>query len=347
MWSPEDPENFDSFVPSDFMPFLDWWEREQGDAIALQVMGAFVEGIGQPYLELLATDPAMLPEWVQTVMRSRLAAQWAYQQGIPLLNRLERGLPGLVGVNYPAQFWITPAQFAEVPPQIRQAFLEGNKFSLGWIKKLSSDARELMGDLMSANTLQNRNPKDAVAILERVLRRDLAGKELGLDPSQMTPEMVQEWMDQATFSTLEQIARRADLIAVTESARMQNLGILSSMEAQSETLCYVMPHAGSCPLCQNLIDGKVFKIQTIKKNLFENFGKKTSQWVPALPQHPRCRHSPLGVPWRFRKVLSAMSGSIGEDGVLLEYYGLPGGEAAFEALGLKRSPWLTAAGKVE
>lgn len=346
MWTPEDPDDFSTFIPSDFPAFLEWWQREQTDAIALQVASGFVEGVTQPWLELLATDSDRLPEWIKTVLRWRLAAQWAYQQGVPLMSRLERGLPGLLGVDYPEQFRITPAQLAEIPPQIRQGFLEGNKFSLSWVKRLSSDAKELMGDLMAANQLRNQNPRDVVPILERVLRRDLIARARGVAPGEVTPEQMNEWLQQAEFSVLEGIARRAELIAVTEGMRMQNLGILTSMEAQGETLCYVMPHRGTCELCQELIDGRVFLIKILKQNAFANIGVKKDRIVPAIPQHPRCLHSIMEVPWRFRKVLRALRGDISEKGILLEWYGLPGGEQAFEELGLPRKPWLTLGGAI-
>lgn len=343
MWDPSNPDNFSGFTPSDMPAFLEWWEMQHSNALSLQISGAFVEGISEPYLTLIAQGQP-LPSWVETMLRWRLASQWVYQQGYPLMQRLERGLPGLLGVSMPAQFRLTPAELAEIPPQLQQAFLEGNTFSNQWIRRLSNDARELISDLMAANQLKNQNPRNAVPILEQVLRRDLIAQELGLDPDQVTPDMIQEWIEQAEFSVLEQLARRADLIAVTEGARMQNLGILTAFELNGDKLAYVMPHAGSCEECQRLIDGRVFLISTLKENLFANFGVKKQNWKPALPQHPRCRHSPMEIPWRFRDALS-IYGDPPATGVLLEYYGLPGGEAAMNDLALPPRPWLTRSGE--
>lgn len=344
MWDPQSPDDFSRFIPSDMPRFLDWWELQHSNAIALQLSGAFVEGIVDPWLELLNRGEE-LPVWVQMMLRWRLAAQWAYQQGEPLMARLERGLPGLVGIDYPNQYRITPPMIAEIPPQIRQAFLEGNKFSLSWVQRLSSDARSLVGDLLSANQLANRNPMNAVPVLEQVLRRDLIAEQLGLTPAQVTPAMIQEWVNEAQFSVLEAIAKRAELIAVTESARMQNLGILEAMAIKGDRLAYVMPHTGSCPECQRLLDGRVFRIETLKANLNANIGVKKANWKPSLPQHPRCRHSPMSIPWRFRDALERY-GAIPNDGILLEFYGLPGGKEAMEYMKLPLKPWLTQSGEM-
>ncbi len=333
MWNPLDPFDFSQFTPLDMPAFLDFFEREHSEAIAQILLGAFVDGVTGSYLKLLQADD--LPDWVKTILRWRLSAQWAYQQGIPLLARLERGLPGLLGLNYPNALRLTPEDIANVPPAVREAFNRGYPFSMSWIKRLSEDARSLTADILAANRLLGRNPADAIPILERLLQRDL----IGGDP---TPEQMQQWLEQAQAKTLEAIAYRAKLIARTESMRMQNLGILTALSARSKH-CYVMPHAGSCPECQRLIDGRVFLIETLTENLYKNFGKKKADWVPALPQHPQCRHSPMEVPWRFRESIEHY-GEIPAKGILLEWYGLPGGKAAWESLGLPRQAWLTPEG---
>lgn len=327
------------------LPFLDWWEREHSEAIALTLAGLFVEGVTEPYLELLSRGEP-LPPWIETMLRWRLAAQWAFQQSIPLAARLERGLSALLPeLEVPESLRITPQQIAEVPPSVRNAFIEGNRFSMSWVKRLSGDARELMGDLLSAQTLRNQNPMDAVTVLEQILRRDIVARELGMNPAAVTAEQVQQWLTQATFKVLEGIAQRAELIAVTEGARMQNMGILAAMEQQGDGLCYVMPHRGTCPECQRLLDGRVFRIEVLKRNLFENFGQKKQNWVPAMPQHPRCRHSPMEYPFQWRAALRGVD--IPDEGILLEFYGLPGGRAAMESLGLRHeAPWLAKDGQM-
>ena len=35
-----------------------------------------------------------------------------------------------------------------------------------------------------------------------------------------------------------------------------------------------------------------------------------------------------------------------DEGIVLEWYGLPGGRTAFESLGLERVPWLTKEGAI-
>lgn len=325
--------------------FLDWWENQHGNAIAFLLVDSFVEGMSQPYLTLISQGN--IPPWIETMLRWRLAAQWAYQVGAPLMEAVVGGLPALLPVmdleGFPAAYRFTPADLAEVPPQIRQGFLEGAKFSLNWVTRLSSDAKTQMRQLMAANTLKNRNPAAVVPLLEQILRRDLAAEELGVSPASITAEQLQEWLDSAEFSVLEGIAKRANLIAPTESMRMTNMGILTAMEANGDGLCYVMPHRGTCPECQRLLDGRVFRIQTLKENLFANFGVKKSGWVAAMPQHPKCRHSPMEVPFQFRRALQVY-GDIPAEGVLLEWYGLPGKRTAFESLGLERKEWLTREG---
>jgi len=49
---------------------------------------------------------------------------------------------------------------------------------------------------------------------------------------------------------------------------------------------------------------------------------------------------------KFRKAVSTVE--IPETGLLLQFYGFPGGQAAMESIGLKQSePWLTPDGKME
>lgn len=344
MWNPDQPNDFDRFTPTDLPLFLEWWERRGSEAIAVQLAGGFIEGATYPYLRLLQTDPDQLPPWVRTLLIWRGQAQWAYEQGIALTQRLERGLPGLQGIVYPVPLRLTPQHFAEIPPAIQNGFIEGNRFSLQWVKRLSGEARQVIGDLMAANALQNRNPSDAIPLLETVLRREAIAHKLGINPNQVDAAMLEQWLQTAAFDTAKKIAYRADLIAVTEGMRMANLGIMAEMESRQEVNCYVMPHRGTCPECQRLIDGRVFEIARLKQDMMVNFGKKKTAWVATIPQHPRCRHSIMDVPFKFRRALRGVP--IPREGLLLEWYGLPGGKEAFEALALPRLPWLTPAGKV-
>lgn len=343
MWNSTNPDNFDRFTPSDMPEFLEWWEQQHENAIALQLSDAFVEGVVYPYLELIDKDDA--PGWIRSLLRWRLAAQWVYQSGMPLANKVARGIPALLpfmdAESFPSIYRITPKEIAEMPPQIRQGFLEGVRFSLSWVKRLSDDNRSQIADILAVNTLKNRNPASAVHLLEQVLRQG-AIKELNAE--NIKPEDIEKWIKEAEFSVLERLAKRAELIALTESARMQNMGILSALATQGETLCYVMPHRGTCPDCRRLIDGRVFRVETLRQNLFTNIGAKKDKWKPALPQHPRCRHSPMEVPYQWRSTLQDYP--ISDRGVVLEWYGLPGGRKAFESLGLDRVPWLQKNGKI-
>jgi len=343
VWSPIAPDDFSRFVPGDMMTFLDWFEAQYENAIALSIADAFIEGVTEPYLELIAQGRP-IPQWVETMLRVRSAAQWAYQQQEPLGRRLGRNLAQVIPddqlAGYAARFRVTPEDIANVPPAVRESFNQGARFSLQWIKRLSDDARGMMRDVMAIESLKNRNPAGAVPILENLLRRDLLARELGLTPEAVTPVMVQEWLIDTETKLINQLAYRAKMISNTESMRMMNLGILTSLEEGGETYAYVMPHANSCDHCRRLIDGRVFPISVLKENLFANFGKQAGSWVASLPQHPFCRHSAGKVPVRFRR---AIAGAIvPPEGIVLEFYGLPGRQVAMDALGLPEVPWLAA-----
>lgn len=343
MWAPETPDDFSQFQPSDMMLFLDWFERQYENAIALSVADAYVEGITEPYLEVMAQGQPV-PAWVDTMLRVRAAAQWAYQQEEPLGRRLGRELAQVIPddqmAGYAARFRVTPQDIANVPPAVRESFNQGAKFSLQWIKRLSDDARGMMRDVMAIESLRNRNPAGAVPILENLLRRDLIARGMGVFPNTVTPAMVQEWLIDAEGTLINQLAFRAQMISRTESMRMMNLGILTTLEEEGEKYAYVMPHANSCDHCRRLIDGRVFAIAVLRENLFANFGKKPAAWVASLPQHPQCRHSAGKVPVRFRRAIAGAV--VPPEGIVLEFYGLPGRQVAMDALGLPEVPWLAA-----
>lgn len=342
-WSALTPDDFSQFVPTDMLPFLDWFEQQYENAIALSIADGFVEGVTEPYLEVVAQGRPV-PAWVDTMLRVRAAAQWAYQQQEPLGRRLGRNLNQIIPddqiAGYAARFRVTPEDIANVPPSVRESFNQGAKFSLQWIKRLSDDARGMMRDVMAIESLKNRNPAGAVPILENLLRRDLIAKEVGLLPEAVTPAMVQEWLIDTESKLLNQLAFRAQMISRTESMRMMNLGILTTLEEEGEKYAYVMPHANSCDHCRRLIDGRVFAIAVLKENLFANFGKQAKNWVASLPQHPHCRHSAGKVPVRFRRAIAGAV--VPPEGIVLEFYGLPGRQVSMDALGLPVVPWLAA-----
>lgn len=81
-------------------------------------------------------------------------------------------------------------------------------------------------------------------------------------------------------------------IANTEISKLESLARLEELKARKEKYCYVELSRNSvmCPDCRRLIDGKVFKIETLEKNIYANYGKKPSFWKPAVPLHPNCNH---------------------------------------------------------
>lgn len=342
-WSPLTPDDFSQFQPTDMMDFLDWFEQQYENTIALNIADSFVEGLTEPYLEALSRG-GPVPPWIDTMLRVRSAAQWAYQQQEPLGRRLGRNLNQIIPddqlAGYAERFRVTPQDIANVPPAVRESFNQGARFSLQWIKRLSDDARGMMRDVMAIESLKNQNPAGAVPILENLLRRDLVAKEFGLSPEAVTPAMVQEWLIDTETKLINQLAYRAQMISRTESMRMMNLGILTTLSEDGEKYAYIMPHSNSCEHCRRLIDGRVFAIATLQANLFANFGVRAAAWVPSLPQHPHCRHSAGKVPVRFRRAIAGAV--VPPEGIVLEFYGLPGRQGAMDALGLPVVPWLAA-----
>lgn len=349
MWDRNNPDDFTRFEPSDILSFLDWFEAEYRGALSLGVADAFVEGLAQPYLEAIAANQP-LPLWLETALRWRMVAQWAYQRGYPVQQRIERDMAALFPPELlpelASRFRITPQDIADLPPTIRQAFVEGAGFSLEWVKRLSDDARTSMGDLLAVQTLKNRNPLDTVPLLERLLRRDLIARELGVQSPDVTPDMIDRWVLEAESKVINAIAHRAKAIAQSESMRMMNLGILTGLEQDGHRAAYIMPHSNSCEDCRRLIDGRVFLIRVLKENLFKNFGRKRKFWVASLPQHPFCRHSAMAVPVKFRDALEGRV--IPPQGIVLEWFGLPGGESAVASLELVKPDegWLLPSGAI-
>lgn len=349
VWDRDRPDDFTRFEPADILPFLDWFEGQYAEAVSLGVADAFVEGLTQPYLEAIAAGQP-LPQWLETALRWRLVAQWAYQRGYPITGRLERNMvalfpPELIG-EIANQFRITPGDVANLPPALREGFLQGASFSLGWVKSLGDDSRELVRDLLAVQAAQNRNPRDAVPLLEQILQRKLVAAGLGISSEAVTQEQISQWAQGASLKVINGLATRARAIAQTESMRMLNMGILTSLEQDGHRLAYVMPHSNSCPHCRRLIDGRVFPISVLKENLFRNFGVKPPFWVASLPQHPFCRHSAMAPPVRFRDALDGFL--VPPQGIVLQWFGLPGGESAMASLNLEKPPegWLSPEGSL-
>ena len=345
-WDENKPNDFSRFSPSDIPQFLTFWETNHSQVMATMMSGSYVEGVAFPFMQAIASGSA--PPWMVTLLRWRLAAQWAYQLGQPLGDRLVR--EGLIPVwlpGMPEQLRLTPSELAEIPPQLRAGFTQAMSNSMAWVKNLSNDARSHIRMLVSIQQLKNRNPKDVVAMLERVLRRDIIARELKIPVDAVDDQAIDYWLQQANEKVIKAIAFRANAISITESARAQNDGIFDSMELQGKTTCFIMPHRGTCPECRRLVDGRVFKIATLRENSFANFGKPKNRWVGALPQHPFCRHSPMDVPVKFRRAIAALD-LIPDEGVPLQWYGLPGGKAAMESIGLVHEiPWLLPDGAIE
>lgn len=335
VWSRENPNDFSRFESSDMPEFMRWWEGQATATLSFESLAAFVEGVSNLYLKLIAQG-GKLPAWVQTLLDIRTAAQYFYETQPAIATQLQTRLPQILKLEdpnmmagYEARFApMTPKEVAEIPYQIRQAFVEGHEFSLQWIKNLSNEAREDIGLILKAEIARNRNPRDAVPFIERILQREAVGSEA-------TPAEISAWLKQASQKTLDKIGWRSRAIALTESARMRNLGILVTLEYEGKDLAYVQPHGGSCPECTRLVEGRVFPIRVLKENLYANFGKKKKDWLPALPQHPFCRHSPTDIPPHFWDTIKGKT--VPDTGLLLENFGLS--DRAFEAYGLPDLPF--------
>ncbi len=337
-WNERRPDDFSQFQPEDMPRFMQWWEASHGATLGFELLASFVKGISTLYLDAL-TRGGTLPPWVQTLLDIRTTVEFAYEHQLPLINKLNGRLPKIFAnpewVNgYRDRYRaLNPAELMEIPPQIREAFKQGYEFSLQWVKKLSDEAREDISLILKAEMIRNFNPDNAVPLLESVLRRDLVSQ---LQGAPATPEQVTDWLKQANRKTIMKISQRARAISITEAARMANLGILTTLEHEGERLAYVMPHGGACAECIRLVEGRVFEIHVLRDNLFANFGKKKKDWVPALPQHPFCRHSAMRLPIEFRGDSRLLNVPL--RGLLLKNYGLSS-ETAMQSLGLPPQDW--------
>lgn len=345
MWTPEQPSDMSRFQPEDMPAFMQWWENQQLETNALGFLAAYVEGLTLPYTEALAAGGS-IPQWVETMLHLRSMAQWAYERSIPVSGRALRQLDALLPVQrlpgYNLAYLVSPGDIARIPDEVRRSFVVGSKFSMGWIRRLSQDARETMRDLISINQIKG-NPVQVMPILEQVLRRDQVAQLRRIAPRDVTQEQIDEWFQQASYRVIESVAIRARAIAKTESMRMMNIGTMDSLVDKNHTNCYVMPHVGTCDHCRRLLDGRVFRIAVLRANMLANFGVKPANWVASIPQHPNCRHSILQVPYKFKRAIEALA-SIPDEGIVLEWYGLPGGESDMDQIGLeKQNGWLRTA----
>lgn len=84
-------------------------------------------------------------------------------------------------------------------------------------------------------------------------------------------------------------------VAQTEIAAANALGRLDGSRDMGFDEVWIPPHVGACKECKRLIENRVFPIDQLRDARAQNFGKPARLWVPALPQHPWCRHT--GVPW--------------------------------------------------
>jgi hypothetical protein len=66
---------------------------------------------------------------------------------------------------------------------------------------------------------------------------------------------------------------------------------LDEYEARGFDRVWVPPYMGSCRMCKALIENKVFTIDELRDAT--NHGRRRSEWVPAIPLHPQCRHGVL------------------------------------------------------
>lgn len=114
----------------------------------------------------------------------------------------------------------------------------------------------------------------------------LYGQEFSQNPTEVASRL---------YRATEDANRDWRLVAQTEMARANALGRLAGCQEMGFDEVWVPPHADSCNACKRLIENKVFPAELLAKSSHENWGKPEREWIPAVPQHPRCRHIP--VPW--------------------------------------------------
>ncbi len=85
-------------------------------------------------------------------------------------------------------------------------------------------------------------------------------------------------------------------IANTEPKKIYTLATLENLRRKGEQYCYVNPSGNfdQCPDCQRLIDGRVFKIQTLADNVYSNY-REPHPIYPSVPLHSNCRHEVRGL----------------------------------------------------
>lgn len=101
----------------------------------------------------------------------------------------------------------------------------------------------------------------------------------------------------AVAAALHKATEAADrdwrLVAQSEMARANAMGRLAGSIDMGYDEVWIPPHTGACQACKDLIENRVFPAELLQKNVTANYGRKAREWVPALPLHPRCRHTAL------------------------------------------------------
>lgn len=100
----------------------------------------------------------------------------------------------------------------------------------------------------------------------------------------VNPTQAASWMYKATRDA--QVNWRT--LARTEMVRANAAGRVAAVQAMGYDKVWAPRHAGACAQCRRLLEGKVFTVDEVRGKT--NYGKPMSEWVPAIPLHPGCRH---------------------------------------------------------
>lgn len=83
---------------------------------------------------------------------------------------------------------------------------------------------------------------------------------------------------------LDQYNNGWSTIARTEMSRALSKGSFDRTKELGVSDVYIPRTNSSCPSCSRLIEGRVFRLETIEGA--SNYGQKQNNWVAALPLHP-------------------------------------------------------------
>ncbi|GEM_PF-3906419 len=84
-----------------------------------------------------------------------------------------------------------------------------------------------------------------------------------------------------------------EFIANTEISKILSLARMAELKSRKEIYCYVelSENADICADCRSSINGRVFKVETLEKNIYANYGKESgAPYKPTVPLHPNCNH---------------------------------------------------------